>query len=461
MSLFDKSGAAYTPPPTPFGGFIDGKPAQTAPHLLVSGPSGTGKSRRVLGPGILLWAGPVVAVSSKPDLVDLCLEARLQRPGAAGNTYVLDLSGEVPDEALPEGCSKVVVDPVALISNDDDALDMASILMQSGAAGAGGGSSSGGGDSFWESVSTAPLAAILRAAGDDGIAWARAAVSKIDPPPGKDGQPDFDNDETTPCWFNATSRLRDIGSDDLAAELISAIELEGKLRDSVAVTMKSAVSPWLRSTVAGTGAELPFTPQMLAHHASTLFVIAPATGVAAGAAVACVDFISKRWRANQTEPTRLPRLLLVVDEVANTMPWPKLPTVVTESRAMGIHLLIACQATAQFAKRYGTDGMNELRAVFPATLLLVGAPEKDMLEHAAWWYGETERQKTSQDHFGKQSQSSEKTATIHATDLLPRSKSVGRLLRGSKPGVVSDDIVEAGLEVQLVDISQLRITAAA
>lgn len=208
MSLFDKSGAAYTPPPTPFGGFIDGKPAQTAPHLLVSGPSGTGKSRRVLGPGILLWAGPVVAVSSKPDLVDLCLEARLHRPGAAGNTYVLDLSGEVPDEALPEGCSKVVVDPVALISNDDDALDMASILMQSGAAGAGGGSGSGGGDSFWESVSTAPLAAILRAAGDDGIAWARAAVSKIDPPPGDDGEPDYDN-ETTPCWLNATSRLRE------------------------------------------------------------------------------------------------------------------------------------------------------------------------------------------------------------------------------------------------------------
>lgn len=447
MSLFDKTKAPYVPPPTPFGGFIDGKPAQTAPHLLVSGPSGTGKSRRVLGPGILLWNGPVVAVSSKPDLVDLCLEHRLGRPGAAGRTYVLDLSGEIPEGSLPDGAEKVVVDPVALVDGDDDALDLASILMQSGAAGAGGGSDSGGGDAFWESISVSPLAAILRAAGDDGIAWARAAVSRLDP--------DEPEDVDTACWTNAVGRLDEMGSTVLATELRSAAGLDSKMRDSVMVTMKSAVSPWLRSTVVGRGDERAFVPNMLSHPRSTLFVIAPATGVAAGAAVACVDFISKRWRANQTEPIRLPRLLMVVDEVANTMPWPKLPTVVTESRAMGIHLLIACQATAQFAKRYGKDGMDELRAVFPATLLLVGAPEKEMLEAAAWWYGETERQKANLDHLGRQSQTSDKAATMAATDLLPRSKSVGRLLRGTRPGTVSDDIVEAGLEVSLIDISLL------
>ena len=450
MSLFSP-GQKYTPPPTPYGGLVMHdkrlQPAQTAPHLLVSGPSGVGKSRRVLGPGILLWAGPVVAVSSKPDLVDLCLEARHERPGAPGRTFILDLSGEVPGNVLPDGVRKVVLDPVALVTCDDDAIDVATILMQSGAAGAGGGNGKGGGDAFWESISTAPLAAILRAAGGDGIAWAREAVSRT--------EPTDEDDLDQPCWLNAVTRLEK-SSPMLAAELRSAGELDGKMRDSIAVTMKSAVAPWLRSTVVGRGAEIPFTPALLEHPAATLFVVAPATGVAAGAAVACIDAISKRWRANQTEAVRLPRLLMVVDELANTMPWPKLPSVVTESRAMGIHLLVAVQATSQLAKRYGKEGMEELREVFPATLLLVGAPEKAMLEQAAWWAGQAERQKVSVDSIGRQTQTSEKADVITASDLLPRSVDEGRLLRGRRPGDRSPAVNEGGLLVVLKDISQMR-----
>lgn len=449
MALF--SSTTYTPPPTPFGGFIDGKPAETAPHLLVSGPSGVGKSRRVLGPGILMWQGPVVAVSSKPDLIDLCLEQRHEWAGGR-HTYVLDLSGEVPDDVLPPGVEKVVVDPTALIRTDDDAMDLASILMQSGAAGAGGGNNKGGGsgDPFWENVSLAPLAALLRATGQRGITWTRAAVGRL--------SPDNEGDTEQPSWINAIGILEEL-SPMLESELRSAALLDAKMRDSIMVTMKSAVAPWLRSTVAGDGTLRAFTPDMLAHPKATLFMVAPATGVAAGAAVSAVDFISKRWRANQTEKTRLPRLLMVVDELCNTMPWPKLPTVVTESRAMGIHLLCAVQATSQFAKRYGKEGMDELREVFPAVLCLVGAPEKDMLERAAWWYGQSERHKTTTDHLGRQSQQSEKADTLHATDLLPKSMDEGRLLRGKRPGVAAGTFSDAGLLVNLVDISQLRFKA--
>lgn len=447
MSLF-APGAAYVAPPTPYAGLTpEGVPAVSAPHVLVVGPSGVGKSRRVLAPGAVMWRGPVVAVSSKPDLIDLCLELRLGN-GGRNRTFVLDLSGEVPDETLPEGAHKVVVDPCVLVRSDDDALDLASVLMQSGAAGAGGGTGKGGGDPFWESISVAPLAAILRAAGQDGIAWARAAVSRVDPPSATDVE--------APCWANAIGRLDEMGSTILSDELASAMALDPKMRDSVGVTMKSAVSPWLRSTVVGRGTEVPFEPDMLAHPAATLFVVAPATGVAAGAAVAAVDFISKRWRANQTEEVKLPRLLLVVDEVANTMPWPKLPTVVTESRAMGIHLLIACQATSQFAKRYGKEGMDELREIFPAVLLLVGAPEKEMVEKAAWWSLPSDKQTENMDHLGRGSQQSQRAETIAATELLPRHKGEGRLLRGSRPGVEAGErINETGLMVRLVDMSQI------
>lgn len=452
MGLYRKN-EKYAPKPTPFGGFHHGVPAQSGPHLLVSGPSGVGKSRRVLGPGILMWDGPAVAISSKPDLIDLCLEQRLAW-GGHGHTYVLDLSGEVPDEVLPSGVERLIIDPVALVTDDDAAIDLATILMKAGSAGSSSSASGSGGDPFWETLATAPLAAILRAAGDDGIAWARSAVGRLAPTAGEDGETDCDDTES-PCWANAIGRLEAAGCDMLAHELASAAELEAKMRDSVTITMKSALAPWWRSTVVGRGGERPFVPEMLEHPRSTLFVVAPATGVAAGAAVAAVDAISAHWRRGQTRPEPLPGLLLAVDELCNTLPWPKLPTVITEARAMGIAVLAAVQATSQFARRYGSDGMTELRDVFPAILVLVGAPEKEILEKAAWAHGRSERQKVSTDATGKKSQSSELTEVFHGSDLLPKDIDHGRLLRGAPAGSTSPKVREAGLLVDLIDISQI------
>lgn len=448
MSLYRKSSGKYAPKPTPFGGFIDGVPAASGPHLLVSGPSGVGKSRRVLGPGILMWQGPVVAISSKPDLIDLTLEQRLAW-GGYGRTYVLDLSGEVPDEVLPDGVEKVVIDPVALINSDDEALDLTSVLMKAGSSGSSSSASGQSGDPFWETLATAPLAGILRAAGRDGITWARAAVGRV--------MPADPEDRDQPCWVNAISRLEVMGAVMLADEVDSASKLEDKMKDSVGITMKSALAPWWRSTVAGGRGERAFLPKMLEDPRSTLFVIAPATGVAAGAAVACVDAISAHWRAGQTRPVPLAHLLVACDEFCNTLPWSKAPIVVTEARAMGIALLVAVQATSQFARRYGRDGMDELRDVFPAILVLTGAPEKEILEKAAWAHGRSERHKVSTDHNGRQSQSSEQVDTFHGSDLLPKDIDHGRLLRGSRPADASDPAVrEVGLEVDLIDISHVR-----
>lgn len=394
-----------------------------------------------------MWQGPAVAISSKPDLIDLTLEKRLAW-GGHDKTYVLDLSGQIPDDVLPVGVEKVVVDPVTLVSDDDSALDLAGQLFKAGLAGQSNGSG-GDGDAFWETSTVGVLAGVLRAAGDDGAQWARAAVGRIKPSDSEDAE--------QPCWINAIGRLERMGCQMLAEEILEAAESEDKMRDSIRLTAKSAMAPWRRSTVQGRRGERPFHPAMLEDPRATLYIVAPADGAAAGAAVAAVDAISEHWRRGQTRPEPLPHLLLAADELCNTLPWPKLPTVVTESRAMGLCLLVAVQSTIQFARRYGHDGMEELRVVFPSILCLAGTAttEPNVLQAAAAAHGRSERQKISTDHAGKQSQSSELVETLHFTDLIPQDMDHGRLLRGSAPGSTGPALDEAGVLVDLIDIDSI------
>ncbi|OBA39007.1 TraM recognition domain-containing protein [Gordonia sp. 852002-51296_SCH5728562-b] len=452
MSLYRKDSGPYVPAPTPFAGFIDGVPARSACHVLVTGLTGLGKSRRCLGPGILMWDGPAVALSSKPDLIELCLEKRLSW-GGYDKTYVLDLSGQVPDDVLPPGVEKVVVDPTVLVADDDDAIDLAGQLFKAGMAGQTEGSG-GDGDAFWETSTTGLLAGVLRASGDDGAQWARAAVGRI--------KPSDPEDVEQPCWINAIGRLERMGCEMLAEEILEATESEDKMRDSIRLTAKSAMAPWRRSTVCGRNGEKPFHPSILEDRRATLFIVAPADGAAAGAAVAAVDAISTHWRRGQTRPDKLPHLLLAADELCNTLPWPKLPVVVTESRAMGLCLLVAVQSTKQLARRYGHDGMEELRAVFPSILCLAGTAttEDSILQAAAAAHGRTERHKLSVDHTGKQSQSSELVDTLHFTDLVPQDVDHGRLLRGSAPASTGPAIDEAGVLVDLIDIDAIAFDVA-
>ena len=59
---------------------------QGAPHLAISAPTRTGKTRRLLAPAAVLHPGPLVAVSSKEDLAELVLMRR-----GLGPTGVIDL----------------------------------------------------------------------------------------------------------------------------------------------------------------------------------------------------------------------------------------------------------------------------------------------------------------------------------------------------------------------------------
>lgn len=127
----------------------DGDVAMSAPHLMVVGKTGSGKSRTVLAPNAARWGSrALVVMSSKGDLSELTIRRR-SRYGAQ---YVMDLSGEIRGGQI-EGVdlTPVRIDPCAWIETDDEAMEMASLLMQIGDVGAGGDGQGSGDSAFWKS----------------------------------------------------------------------------------------------------------------------------------------------------------------------------------------------------------------------------------------------------------------------------------------------------------------------
>lgn len=406
--------------------------AETAPHLLVTGPTGIGKSRRVLAPGAIQWEGPVVLVSSKDDL--LCLVCAFR--ARSGNGYLpqlLDLR-PVANPVYPHGVQQVRTDPTMLIRSRDEALTIAELLIQIASVGMGGSTEDVTDAGIWDTLAAAPLASILWAAspcadeilGEQvrGIAWAMEAAEDTQT------EPTGDEDEVPPCWTVAAAAVGGIYGSKTAGILL----LDPRQRDSVAINVSKALTPWMRDAVRRP--DLPILqPEQLDDNKATLYILAPETGTAAAAAVSVVDSLILRWREKESAGLNDSRLLLVIDELPNTVPLPKLTTYIGEARGLGVNIVAAVQATSQLARKYGAAQLTELRDVFPATLVMYGAPEWELLESAARWAGMADRRVESFDQAsGARSLSSNAGQLLVPGDLISRGREAARLLRRGTPG---------------------------
>jgi hypothetical protein len=175
---------AYREPYTPYCGLTyndQNRPvrADSAPHIAISAPTRTGKTRRILAPAAVLHPGPAVCVSSKEDLAELVLTKR-----CLGVTGVIDLR---PQKTLvwPAGVRTMVTDPTRSITTPEEALTVAEVMLATSGVGFGGAASgttvAAGG--LWESSASRPLACLLWAASDlgnrQGMAWVLQAVENL------------------------------------------------------------------------------------------------------------------------------------------------------------------------------------------------------------------------------------------------------------------------------------------
>ena len=399
--------------------------------VLVSAPTGTGKTRSVLAPAAVLWGGPAVVVSTKDDLFQLVAQRRY------GPQALIDLR---PDyDATYPGVDAMSFDPTKMITTPDQAVTAANTMMQMSAVGMGSGVDSVSDAGIWESNTEGPLAAMLYAASKNGggMDWVLLAVDNME----------WD-DEKLPAaagWQLAAMAVQDMPL--FYNALRRTLDMDPKQRDSIALTMRKAVMPWMRLSLRGNQPEA-FTADFLDDPQATLFVLSSPEGAIAGAAVTLLENLIKLWRAKTARKEMLHRLLVVIDEAANVAPMPALRRHVGEGRGLGVNLLLAVQASSQFDTVYGSAYANELRDIFPAALILFGAPEMEMLRRAEEWSLLTTRRQESFDQAtGAKTLSSNTDSTLDYRRLLPANLRKGRLLLRGTPGV----------ETELIDWSEFVV----
>lgn len=417
----------YVKPSTPYCGFAhrysDVKGAngstlyvpRSAAHNLIIAPTETGKTRRILAPAVTLWGGPAVVVSSKDDLLQYVMERRW------GPKALLDLR-PLRSPVYPDGLVPNVYDPTVTIDSPYEALTIAETMMQMATVGLGSGADQVSDGGVWESQAAAPLAAFLYAASrspncnGEGMDWVLRGVDNIDPKKGD-----------VAGWAAAAATCEQYPT--VASGITAILAMDPRQRDSVAITMRKAITPWLRTSLLPRPSAIPFTPEFLDDPQATLFILAPADGTVAGAAVTLLDSLVRRWREKTSMRESMHRLLMVIDELPNTAPIPNLRRIVGEGRGLGINLVAAVQSTSQLDTVYGRVYADELRDTFPATLIMYGARERDLLTAAEDWSPLTTRRPQGFGQAdGHKNLSSDLGSTLRWQELLPQTPDHARLL---------------------------------
>ena len=330
----------------------------------VMGPR-TGKSSSAVG-HVLDAPGPVLATSSKPELLLATALRREERTGSPTLAYdPLDICG------WP---APVRWSPLAGCETANVAMRRAEALM----AGTSTENVTNGG--FWKAAGTMLLRCVLHACAlDDGdVAQLRAWVA--DPRAG-----DF---------------IDVLGSSPAARAWLADAELmtrqHGETLESVALTTAVALDCLALPEVAEVCSPPPgegFDPAAWPASGGTLHVVAPDAEAASVAPLtaAFVDevVISARKIASSRAGGRLdPPLRLVLDELPNICPLPRVVDYISDGGGRGIQIAWYAQSRHQLVRRFGTDGAKVLLDATSAMLFSGGLADAELLRDLSAMLGQ-------------------------------------------------------------------------
>ncbi|MGH9120492.1 MAG: type IV secretory system conjugative DNA transfer family protein, partial [Acidimicrobiales bacterium] len=341
-----------------YGGLSFADPEQA---VLVLGPPRSGKTSGLVIPNVLAAPGPVLATSTKPDV----LAATARSRSDLGQCWLFDPTGSV---TTPPGVTSISWSPVAACHDWDASLVMARALV--GAAKPGG---RYGESAHWTERAEALLASLMHGAAISGgdmravVRW----VLRQEP-------------HAAAAAFRAQHA-------EVASDVLAGLSATDRREQSGIWSTAAGVLSAYRSDAALASAGAPnFDPAALARHADTVYICAPGQhqALVAPIVVAFVEQVRAGAYAAALDPSRrTPPLVMALDELANMAPLPELPALVSEGGSQGVLTLACLQDLSQARQRWGAvaDGFLSL---FGTTVMLPGIADRSTIDLVSRLAGE-------------------------------------------------------------------------
>ena len=348
--------------------------------VLLLGPPRSGKTAAIAVPNVLAACGPVIAASTKADLLASTWAARSR----VGPVLLYDPSGSVP---CPPGVETVGWSPLGLAATWDGAVLVAESMVRAARPGTDRGEAS-----HWSERAAALLAVVLHAGGLEHrpVPDVLAAVDRHDPDEARaslarhgadraldllEGIVATEGREQSGIWSTASGVLAGYRTDAALAStqgrILDAAELVGS-RATLYVCADSDHQRHAAPLVAGLLREV----RSAAYQRSR-----PATVAGSGDT-------GDAWTGASRSFSR-PPLLLVLDELANIAPLHDLPTLVAEGGSQGVVTLACLQDLAQARARWDREADGFL-SLFGTKLVLAGIGDTRTLEAVSLLAGEHE-----------------------------------------------------------------------
>ncbi|MFN8123805.1 MAG: type IV secretory system conjugative DNA transfer family protein [Thermoleophilia bacterium] len=366
--------------------------AEERHSVLIIGPTQSGKTTGLVIPAILEHDGPLLATSSKPDV----LEITHHRRADLGPVLIYDPIGV-------SGHPSAGWTPLHDLVTWDDAQAAARALMSAGAGTAGVTD-----ESFWRSSAELLLAPLLRAAVLHGEGMA-AVVRWLSVGPAAD-------DEVSELLQEAEAMA--------AAAWDGVRGTDPRTRSSVTLTARTVCAAWWDQRVLSL-AHSDITPERILSGASVFLVAPPHEQQRLAPVFAAITTQIIRHaqtvRARGTRPER--PLLCVLDEAAHIAPIRELPEIAATGADAGVQLISVFQDTAQITHVY-RDRARTVLNNHRARIFLGGIADQQTLTEISRSLGDLEidRTSTTRGHQGSStttSRSVQPLAPVNALRELP------------------------------------------
>ncbi|WP_340289762.1 type IV secretory system conjugative DNA transfer family protein [Aquipuribacter hungaricus] len=340
-------------------------------QVWVMGPR-SGKTTCVCIPQVVEPAGPVIATSNKPDLVDATRGPRSE----TGVVWVHDVQDIIGEPA------SWWWDPLSFVVDLQTAEKLADVFISSAT------SAGDTQDAYFKSAGKELLARLLLAAALAGRPITDVQRWANTPRPSADDNP--------------ARLLKDHGQDALALALDATQRLTEKQRDGVYGTMRPWIGvlanrqllPWITDPA---GTRPHFDPQAFISSTDTVYLISKegeGSARALTAALTMAILTAAEAHASRQPTGRLsPALTAVLDEAANVCRWRALPDLYSHYGSRGIVLSAFFQSWAQGVEAYGATGIDKLWSAANVRVVGPGLAEEKFLTVVSSLIGDYDRLK--------------------------------------------------------------------